>query len=233
MWFDGFHITVIWWCWYLVSDLFLFLISNHKRPVSKCHNSKKFLIYRISYKYKLAFCSWFYLYAQAKNNKGRVKWRKYVQADVKIEQELQLQFAECWLGCPESIRLNSISLVAVQPGSYASRNPILALLGRSWGWTNGTPGGHPISNLILAHGLSSVWMWLSHSFNGQNLSLMPFLSAISWTLCLRTLCASSRNLFEGGRGLHLPLFFLLLNNGFIDPVRAFHRSKGLLLQTSY
>ena len=126
--------------------------------------------------------------------------------------------------------LSKLWWAAVQPGSYASRKPSFALLGRSWGWTNGTPGGHPISIRMLAHGLSRVWMWLSHSFRLQNRSLMPFLSAISWTLSFNTLCASSLNLFEGGRGLLFEFCFLLRIDAFIDPVRAFHRSKVLLLK---
>ena len=149
------------------------------------------------------------------------------------KQGRRLQLVGCWLGCPGSVRLNSISWVAVQPGSYASRKPILALFGRSWGWTNGTPGGHPISILILAHGLSIVWTWLSQSLRLQNLSLIPFLSAMSWTRSFSTLWASRRNLFEGGRCLDLDSFFFLLINGLIDPVPAFHRSKDLLLKASH
>ena len=120
---------------------------------------------------------------------------------------------------------------SVQPGSYASRKPSFALLGKSWGWTNGTPGGHPISIRIFAHGLSRAWMWFSHSLRLQNRSLMPFLSAISWTLSFKTLCASSLNLLEGGRGLLLGFCFLLRIIVFTDPVPAFHRSKDLLLKT--
>lgn len=140
----------------------------------------------------------------------------------------ELQLIECWLACPGSIRLNSISWDAVQPGSYASRKPSFALLGRSWGWTNGTPGGHPISMRMLPHGLSTACMWPSHSLRLQNRSLIPFLSAISWTRSLRTLWASSRSLLEGGRGLHLVLLFLLFNNGLIDPAPAIHSSNVLL-----
>lgn len=127
--------------------------------------------------------------------------------------------------------LSEFRWASVQPGSYASRKPSFALLGKSWGWTKGTPRGHPISIRIFAHGLSTLWMWLSHSLRLQNRSLMPFLSAISWTLSFKTLCASSLNLLEGGKGLLLGVCFLLLIKVFIDPVPAFHRPKDLLLKT--
>lgn len=129
-----------------------------------------------------------------------------------------LQLVTCWFPWAVSDRLSSMSCVSDHPGSYVSRKPILALLGRSWGWTKGTPCGHPISLFIFAQGLF-ITLWLfSHSLRLQNLSLIPFLSAISWTRSLRTLCASNLSRFDGGSGLHLESLFLRFFSCFIDPV---------------
>ena len=102
-------------------------------------------------------------------------------------------------------------LLRGSPVSNASRTPSFAFFGRSWGWTKGTPGGHPISILMLSHGLSNDCMWFSHSLRLQNLNLVllsclqypqlspwgPFMprAVVSWKeaeACI--LCCSSSSL---------------------------------------